>query len=124
MVVHWLEKQCSVDVDCGRMKPAGIETIGQELAIKWDDGSESYIPLEILRRECPCAGCKGETDITGQVHRGPEVKLGPASFALKRIVNVGGYGITPVWADGHATGIYTFEYLRRLSSQDRKSTRL
>lgn len=99
-----------------QLKPLGIETIGQELAIKWDDGSESYISLEALRRACPCAGCKGETDITGQVHRGPAIPLGPNSFHLRRIAPVGGYGISPVWADGHSTGIYTFEYLRKLSN--------
>ena len=32
------------------MKPADIQTIGDELAIKWDDGSESYVKLEKLRR--------------------------------------------------------------------------
>jgi DUF971 family protein len=31
----------------------------------------------------------------------------------KRIVSVGGYAIQPVWADGHATGIYSFDYLKR-----------
>ena len=98
------------------MKPASIENIGQELAIKWDDGSETYIPLEQLRRACPCAGCKGETDITGQVHRGPAVTLGPNAFQLRRIASVGGYGISPVWADGHSTGIYTFEYLHGLGN--------
>lgn len=96
------------------MKPVGIEIIGSELAVKWDDGSEMYIPLEKLRWACPCAGCKGETDIMGQVHRGPEAALGPKAFKLRRINWVGGYGLTPVWGDGHATGIYTFEYLHRL----------
>jgi DUF971 family protein len=30
---------------------------------------------------------------------------------LKRFTVVGGYAIQPVWADGHATGIYSFDYL-------------
>jgi DUF971 family protein len=97
------------------MKPLDIQPIGQELAIRWDDGSESYIPLEKLRRACPCAGCKGETDIMGQLHRGPAMPLAPNSFELRRIAQVGGYGIQPVWGDGHATGIYSFDYLRTLS---------
>ena len=97
------------------MKPLDLQPIGNELAIKWEDGSESYIPLEKLRRACPCAGCKGEVDIMGQVHRGPEIALAPSSFELRRINHVGGYGISPVWADGHATGIFNFELLRRLA---------
>ena len=96
------------------MKPLDIQAIGNELAIRWDDGSETYTPLEKLRRACPCAGCKGETDIMGQVHRGPEVPLSGSAFQLKAIKQVGGYGVQPVWGDGHTTGIYSFEYLRSL----------
>jgi DUF971 family protein len=29
---------------------------------------------------------------------------------------VGGYAIQPVWGDGHATGIYSFDYLKRVGS--------
>jgi DUF971 family protein len=27
---------------------------------------------------------------------------------------VGGYAIQPTWADGHNSGIYSFQYLRRI----------
>jgi DUF971 family protein len=92
-----------------------MQQIGGELAIKWDDGGESFIALEKLRRRCPCAGCQGEPDIMGQMLKGPEVPLTPSSFQLRRMVNVGGYGIQPVWADGHDSGIYSFDYLRKLA---------
>jgi DUF971 family protein len=97
------------------MRPADIQQIGGELAIKWDDGGESFIALEKLRRRCPCADCQGEPDILGQLHKGPEEPLTPPSFQLRRMVNVGGYGIQPVWADGHDSGIYSFDYLRKLA---------
>ena len=96
------------------MHPADIQQIGAELAIKWDDGRESFIPLESLRRRCPCAGCQGEPDIMGHLHKGPEEPLNPRSFQLMRLVNVGGYAIQPVWADGHNTGLFSFDYLRQL----------
>jgi DUF971 family protein len=95
------------------MHPADIQPIGYELAIKWDDGSESFIPLETLRRLCPCAGCKGETDIMGNVQRVPARPLSPQSFQPTKIELVGSYAIQPVWADGHSAGIYPFEYLRK-----------
>jgi len=95
--------------------PADIQQIGGELAIKWDDGRESFIPLEKLRRHCPCAGCQGERDILGNLYKGPDQPLTPRSFQLMSIVNVGGYAIQPVWADGHATGIFSFDYLRQLA---------
>ena len=96
------------------MHPADIQQIGGELAIKWDDGRESFIPLEKLRRHCPCAGCQGERDIMGNLYKGPDQPLTPRSFQLTRIVNVGGYAIQPVWADGHNTGLFSFDYLRGL----------
>ena len=97
------------------MKLVDIQQIGEELAVKWDDGSESFIPLERLRRCCPCAGCKGEVDIMGNVYKNPEKVLTPKAFELVRIVGVGGYAVQPVWADGHSTGIYSFDYLKRVA---------
>lgn len=97
------------------MRPTDIQTVGTELALKWDDGSEGYVSLEKLRRHCPCAGCKGEVDILGNVYKGPDGPLSPQAFQLRRIANVGGYAIQPVWGDGHSSGLFSFDYLRRLT---------
>lgn len=99
------------------MRPTDIQPIGSELAIKWDDGSEDFIPLEKLRRACPCAGCKGETDIMGNLYRNPAQPLTDKAFTLTKLVSVGGYAIQPLWADGHATGIYSFDYLKRIAGE-------
>jgi DUF971 family protein len=99
------------------MRPVDIQQIGNELAIKWDDGGENFIPLEQLRRGCPCAGCKGEVDIMGNVYKNPGKILTPKAFELVRIVSVGGYAVQPVWADGHSTGIYSFDYLKRVAGE-------
>lgn len=98
------------------MKPLDLQQIGPELAIKWDDGRETFIPIEKLRRACPCAGCTGERDVMGNLHKGPEIPLNAQSFQLKRIVPVGGYAIQPVWGDGHSSGLFSFEYLLRLAA--------
>jgi DUF971 family protein len=100
------------------MRPVDIQMIGRELAVKWDDGGESFIPLEKLRRCCPCAGCQGEADILGKVYKNPGPTLPAAAFELVRITGVGGYAIQPVWADGHVTGIYSFDYLQRITRED------
>jgi DUF971 family protein len=97
------------------MQPTNIETIGDELAIKWDDGSESFVRLETLRRHCPCAGCKGEVDVMGNLYKNPDRPLPPQAFQLVRITNVGSYGVQPVWRDGHSSGIFSFEYLKRVA---------
>jgi len=98
------------------MRPVHLQPIGLELAIKWDDGSESFIPLEKMRRSCPCAGCHGETDILGNVYKNPPTPLTPKAFEIVRLAQVGGYAVQPVWGDNHNTGIYSYDYLRRLAA--------
>ena len=96
------------------MRPVDIQQIGQELAIKWEDGSEDFVPLEKLRRHCPCAGCRGEKDIMGNLYKGPKRPLTPQAFQLRGLTRIGTYAIQPAWADGHATGLYSFDYLRKI----------
>ena len=96
------------------LAPTNIQQIGNELAIQWSDGGESYLNLELIRRACPCAACGGEPDVLGQVLR-PHVSLTDNSFELLGFDLVGGYALQPRWADGHSTGIYSFTYLRRLA---------
>lgn len=96
------------------MRPLDLQQIGQELAIKWDDGSESFVSLTKLRQHCPCAGCKGEVDIMGNLYKNPEKPLSPKAYELVRLDRIGTYAIQPVWADGHATGIFSFDYLKRV----------
>jgi len=96
------------------VRPEDIQQIGQELAIKWDDGTETFLNLEQMRRRCPCASCHGETDIMGNVYKGPEKPYAATAFTLLRLNHVGGYALNPVWGDGHSTGIYSYEYLKRL----------
>ena len=100
------------------MPPVDIQQVGQELAIRWDDGSESFLTLEKLRRHCPCAGCKGEVDIMGNLYKGTDKPLSPAAFKLLRLEQVGGYALNPVWADAHSTGIFSFDYLKRLAAAE------
>ena len=99
------------------MRPLDLQLIGLELAVKWDDGVESFIRLEKLRRRCPCAGCAGETDVMGNVYKSPETSFSPRSFQLVQLVQVGGYAIQPVWGDGHAAGLYSYDYLRRIAEE-------
>ncbi len=98
-----------------RVEAETVQLIGNELAVKWNDGTESFLDLEFLRRACPCAACGGEPDVMGHVVR-PHVTYTPASFELRGWEFVGGYALQPSWADGHRTGIYSFQYLRRLGA--------
>jgi len=99
-----------------RLEPTNIQQIGNELAIQWNDGIESYLDLQFLRRGCPCAACGGEPDVLGNIMSRPGgMSYADNSFELAGFEIVGGYAIQPRWRDGHGTGIYSFQYLRRLS---------
>ena len=97
--------------------PRDILLVGNELAIVWDDRREDYYPLETLRRACPCAMCKGEKDILGNLYKGPERPLTARSFQVTGRRLVGGYALQIDWADGHNDGIYSFETLRKLGAE-------
>ena len=92
-----------------------VQLIGNELAMRWSDGVESYLALERFRRACACATCGGEPDVLGNLSR-PEVSYTPSSFELVGWQMIGGYALQPKWADGHSTGLYSFQYLRRLTA--------
>jgi DUF971 family protein len=98
-----------------RLQPTNIQQIGDELAIAWSDGSESFLRLQALRIGCPCAGCGGEPDVLGNIER-PDVSYTPDSFVLRGWQIIGGYAWQPTWADGHGTGLYSFPYLQRLGA--------
>ncbi len=58
-------------------------------------------------------------DIMGNLHKNSPQPLTVKAFELVKIASVGGYAIQPVWADGHATGIYPFAYLKRIADEPR-----
>jgi DUF971 family protein len=98
-----------------RLELKNVQLIGEELAVQWNDGEESYFALERLRRACPCASCGGEPDVLGNIAR-PDVTYTAKSFELTGWQLVGGYALQPMWADGHSTGLYSFQYLLRLAA--------
>lgn len=85
------------------------------LRVLWDDDAMCDYPFSYLRGWCPCAVCQGH----GGERRFVEVE----DPQLVSIDMVGNYAVNPTWADGHETGIYTFEYLRSLGDElpDRKA---
>jgi len=93
--------------------PAALACVGSELAIAWSDGTEQFISLRALREACPCAACEGEPDVMGNKVT-LKKQLAAESFVLKKYEFVGGYGIQFFWGDGHSSGIYSLEYLKKL----------
>ena len=94
--------------------PRDIQIIGSEVAIKWSDGHETYIPEDELRAASPSAENLGEVDILGKRHGGrPAQRYDGISVVGWEIM--GNYAIRFQFSDGHGTGIYTYGYLRELA---------
>lgn len=89
-------------------------TGGNSLYIVWNDNTESVIPLEKLRRLCPCASCKIEREEQSADYI---PILGQSQVTVKSIKPVGSYAVSISWMDGHSTGIYEYTYLKLLSPE-------
>lgn len=94
--------------------PVNIQLIGQEVAIAWDDGVESYFTGERLRAASPSASNIGERDILGVTHGGDSRRSFPGVTVLGW-ERVGNYALRFEFSDGHRTGLYSFDYLRTLA---------
>lgn len=79
------------------------------LAITWTDGRDSLYDVVELRRQCPCAECVDEISLERKIK--PEQI--PQSVRPVKIQSVGRYAMKIRFTDGHQTGIYTFDFLRR-----------
>ena len=95
--------------------PVNIQLIGTEVAIVWDDGLESYFSAEKLRGASPSAETQGERDIFGQKYGGD----GPKQFPGVTVLGweqIGNYAVRFDFSDGHRTGLYSYDYLRKLAA--------
>ena len=95
--------------------PVNLQLIGQEVAIAWDDGTESYFHGEKLRAASPSASNIGERDILGNQYGGGGLKQFPGVTVLGW-ERVGNYAIRFDFSDGHRTGLYSYDYLRALAA--------
>lgn len=83
---------------------------GSQLRIRWKDGHVSEYPPRFLRLKCPCAGCVEE--MSGRPLLDPDTV--PDDVHPLGIRYVGRYALQFDWSDGHRTGIYPFDMLRKL----------
>jgi DUF971 family protein len=94
------------------------------LEITWNDDAVCRYPLGPLREACPCVECRGGHQFMGREYDPADLLvLKPKrSYGIQSIELVGNYALQPVWDDGHHTGIYTWDYLRRLCPDGNKPT--
>lgn len=93
------------------IEPVGIKKVGNsQIAIQWADDHASEFTAPYLRGRCPCASCvdewSGERRIVADSF--------PMDLTISKADLVGRYALQFAFGDRHDTGIYTFEYLRKL----------
>ena len=98
-------------------KPKKIKkTENNSLQITWCDDSVSEISLTDLRDKCPCVHCQGETVIFSKYIPLKAPFKAAGFYEIEKIEPVGNYAIQIIWKDKHNTGIYSWEFLRGITS--------
>jgi len=84
------------------------------LEISFSDGRAFRLPYEYLRVYSPSAEVRGHGP-------GQEVlQVGKQAVEIRTLDPVGSYAVQPVFSDGHATGIYSWDYLYELGQNQEK----
>jgi DUF971 family protein len=80
------------------------------LTLTFADGHVCRFALDEVRSGCPCATCRGWREQGQPAWPRPG---SPAEIAVVDAELVGAWGISFRWNDGHDTGIYPWDALRR-----------
>ena len=81
------------------------------LEVGFDDGKAFAIPFELMRVYSPSAEVQGHGP-------GQEVlQTGKRLVAVTALEPVGNYAVQPTFSDGHSSGIFSWDYLYLLGSQ-------
>lgn len=94
-------------------QPTGltVHQASKVLEIAFDDGQTFRIPFELMRVYSPSAEVQGHGP-------GQEVlQTGKRDVVIEAIEAVGHYAVQPRFSDGHDSGIFTWELLYRLGSE-------
>ena len=83
------------------------------LHVQWPDGTESDVPGFVLRASCECAQCVNE--LTGA----PILDAAsiPPDIEIQEMEPLGNYALSIVWSDGHSSGIYSWDLIRRIAQE-------
>jgi DUF971 family protein len=100
----------------GAPTPTEITVHGQSrvLEVGFSDGATFRIPFELMRIYSPSAEVQGHG-------AGQEIlQTGMRNVELQGLDPVGNYAVQPSFSDGHNSGIFTWDYLYFLGSQQEK----
>ncbi|HRH05930.1 MAG TPA: DUF971 domain-containing protein [Burkholderiaceae bacterium] len=79
--------------------------------VKFSDGAHFNIPFELMRVQSPSAEVQGHGP--GQ----ETLQTGKRNVDILSLEPMGNYAVKPTFSDGHESGLFTWEYLYFLGSQ-------
>ncbi len=106
-----------------RKKPLDVKvhvSTNAGIDITWADGHASHYDFVYLREQCPCALCDDERQKkhAQPVSQSPlpssELPMFKPRLAAREAKTVGHYALQIDFTDGHAAGIYSYDYLRSI----------
>jgi DUF971 family protein len=100
----------------GAPTPQALTVHGQSrmLEVSFSDGASFRIPFELMRVYSPSAEVQGHGP--GQ----ETLQTGKRGVELEALDPVGNYAVQPRFSDGHDTGIFSWDYLYFLGSQQER----
>ena len=88
-----------------------LHQASRHLEVAFDDGRSFDLPCEYLRVFSPSAEVRGHGP-------GQEVlQTGKREVGISHVESVGHYAMQPTFTDGHDTGIFSWDYLHRLGTE-------
>jgi DUF971 family protein len=91
-----------------------LHTGSRVLEIEFDDGAKFRLPFEFLRVYSPSA------DVRGHGPGQETLQVGKRDVTIHTLQPVGHYAIQPSFSDGHDSGIYSWDYLYELGTQQQR----
>ncbi len=93
--------------------PQEIRYLRQQRRLELRDASTLHrISATFLRVHSPSAEVQGHGGVGGQIPVGKE------DVEIQAIEACGLYALRLIFSDGHASGLYTYDYLRELARQE------
>jgi DUF971 family protein len=88
-----------------------LHQVSNILEVSFNDGSCYQLPCEYLRVFTPSAEAMGHGP-------GQEIlQIGKEDITIEEIKPVGNYAISPLFSDGHNSGVYSWDYLYKLGTE-------
>lgn len=81
------------------------------LEVAFDDGARFRIPFELMRVYSPSA------EVMGHGPGQEALQTGKRDVLITNLEAVGHYAVRPEFSDGHASGLFAWDYLYKLGSQ-------